>query len=193
MNTRNKNRAILLLLTALFVAPLAVAWLLVDQWRPAGHTHHGELLEPAQPVAYFRLRQSDGSELSEEFLQRRWTLAYVSDVCERVCRDSLYHMRQLRLAQGKDMGRLQTLFLMSTEPEQEFEAWLAEEHPDLAKGVADHASRDFFEQAFPGQADGPWIYLIDPLGNLFMRYSTDTDPSGIRKDLKRLLKLSRIG
>jgi hypothetical protein len=37
------------------------------------------------------------------------------------------------------------------------------------------------------------IYLVDPLGNLVLRYPRDADPSRMRKDLERLLKVSRIG
>jgi len=38
-----------------------------------------------------------------------------------------------------------------------------------------------------------YIYLIDPLGNLMLRFPRDPDPSRMVKDLQRLLKASRIG
>ena len=37
------------------------------------------------------------------------------------------------------------------------------------------------------------IYLVDPLGNLMMRFPRDPDPSKMIKDLQRLLKYSRVG
>ena len=37
------------------------------------------------------------------------------------------------------------------------------------------------------------LYIIDPLGNLMMSYPPDINPRGIMKDLKKLLKFSRIG
>jgi hypothetical protein len=37
------------------------------------------------------------------------------------------------------------------------------------------------------------LYLIDPLGNLMMRFPREADPQRIRKDLGHLLKVSRIG
>jgi hypothetical protein len=37
------------------------------------------------------------------------------------------------------------------------------------------------------------IYVVDPLGNLVLRYPRDADPFRIIKDLARLLKTSRIG
>ena len=37
------------------------------------------------------------------------------------------------------------------------------------------------------------IYVVDPFGNLVLRYPRDADPLKIIKDLSRLLKTSRIG
>jgi len=37
------------------------------------------------------------------------------------------------------------------------------------------------------------IYLVDPLGNLMMRFPPDLEPKSLLKDLKHLLKVSRIG
>ena len=45
-------------------------------------------------------------------------------------------------------------------------------------------------KAFP---DTGGIYLVDPIGNLMMRFPADPDPSGVIKDLQRLLKYSRLG
>ena len=38
-----------------------------------------------------------------------------------------------------------------------------------------------------------YIYISDPLGNLMMSYPADINPKGILKDLKKLLRASRIG
>jgi hypothetical protein len=35
--------------------------------------------------------------------------------------------------------------------------------------------------------------MVDPLGNLMMRFPKDIDPSKMAKDIKRLLKVSQIG
>ena len=37
------------------------------------------------------------------------------------------------------------------------------------------------------------IYLVDPLGNLMMRFPREPDPSRVIKDLQRLLKASGFG
>jgi hypothetical protein len=37
------------------------------------------------------------------------------------------------------------------------------------------------------------IYLVDPLGNLMLRFPRDPEPRLMIKDLARLLKASQIG
>jgi len=37
------------------------------------------------------------------------------------------------------------------------------------------------------------IYVVDPLGNLILRFPEDADPKRMIKDMSRLLKYSRVG
>lgn len=41
----------------------------------------------------------------------------------------------------------------------------------------------------PGQA----IWIVDPLGNLVLRYEYEQSPRGVLDDLRKLLKLSKVG
>ena len=38
-----------------------------------------------------------------------------------------------------------------------------------------------------------YIFLIDPVGQIMMRYVKNPDPAGIRRDLSRLLSVSQVG
>ena len=194
---QTRNRLYLLIIFALFVLPLLLAWLLVGKWRPGGTVNHGELLNPPRQVLPLQLRLSTGETVDADFFRHRWTLVYLGTPCDERCRQGLYTIRQVRLALGKDMQRAQTLFIMTSPPEAALLPWLKQEHPNLTAGVADRQTLDLFTQAFPGgDAPGEWIYLIDPLGNLFMRYRLSTDPvtnKGILTDLQRVLKYSTLG
>jgi hypothetical protein len=95
----------------------------------------------------------------------------------------------VRLTQGKDMQRVERLWLVTDG---------APVAPDLAKEyegtVVARAGAGGLAAAFP--ADGrsaDHLYLVDPLGNLVLRYPRDADPSRMKKDLTRLLKVSRTG
>jgi cytochrome oxidase Cu insertion factor (SCO1/SenC/PrrC family) len=190
-----RQRIYLIIIITLFVVPLALAWFLVGRWQPQHTTNHGELLNPAQPVSHFSATRPDGEALTVDFLNAHWTLLYIGDAdCDQRCRTGLYDIRQVRLALGKDMMRAQTLWLMPAEPGGDTLQWLSREHIELTVGVADAQTLDFFARQFAdAAAAGGWIYLIDPLGNLFMRYSTDSDPKGILDDLRHLFKISKIG
>ena len=195
-SVQSKNRLYLLFIIALFTLPLAVAWLLVEQWRPAGTTHHGELLNPAQPLLDFVLHRLDGETVGDRYLQGHWTLAVLgeSPSCEQTCETSLYNVRQVQLALGKNMDRTQTLLMLTQAPDTQMQQWLHQEHKAMTVGVVDNTTTALFRRVFDdGLKLGYAIYLIDPLGNLFMRYDPDSNPKGILQDLKRVLKFSKIG
>jgi hypothetical protein len=87
--------------------------------------------------------------------------------------------------QGKEQDRIVRVLLV---PEGAAPApALLAGHPGLVVVQAGAAARG----ALPGGTDA--IYVIDPLGNLVLRYDADPDIKGISKDLTRLLKASGIG
>ena len=71
------------------------------------------------------------------------------------------------------------------------DAALLQEHPGLL--VWRPESTGFVEQFPAVQNLAAHIYLLDPLGNLMLRFPENPDPKGIMKDLKLLLKASQIG
>ncbi len=190
-----RRRLFLLLVIACFALPLMAAWLLVDRWRPAGSVQHGELLVPARPLD-LRFDPVEKSRVDHAALRGHWVLVYPGSAgqCDSRCQTALYDMRQVRLALGKDMGRVVTLLLLDGVPESKLRQWLTAEHATMLLGSADAKTRNSLPEAFgqPGLS-GDWVYLLDPLGNLLMRYPVTVDPGGMLKDLRRLLRLSQIG
>lgn len=179
-------------LVLLFFGPLAVAIFLYydTDWRPGGTNNHGELIVPAVSLPEVRLPMPDGALTNEDFLRQHWSLVYVGrQACEQDCRDALYNGRQMRLALGRLMDRVERVYLYVGEaPAPDF---IAAEHPDLVVADAGGPAAAALLDAFTGQAEGYW--LVDPLGNAMMRYPADESPRGMLEDLKRLLRLSRIG
>jgi cytochrome oxidase Cu insertion factor (SCO1/SenC/PrrC family) len=184
-----RSRASLWFIIALAVAPVAASYLTYYFWPPTQQVNYGELLEPrVLPDAALAL--ADGARFQLSSLKGRWVLAVVDEAaCDAYCEKKLIYIRQLRLTQGKNMDRVER-------------AWLVSDGAALRPGVvADYpgtwvvrAAGSALLQAFPGEpAARDHIYLIDPLGNLMMRYPRDPDPQLLIKDLTRLLKASRIG
>ena len=102
-------------------------------------------------------------------------------------------MRQTRLLLTADMDRVQRVFVAETGCCDR--AFLASEHPDL-KVLAPPATRaadQAWIAGFPREAGVPYVFIIDPLGNLMMRFDLRQNPKGLKDDLKKLLKLYRTG
>lgn len=143
------------------------------RWVSGATGNYGELLTP---------RPIDGPAAP---LKGKWVLVTAdAAACSAACERKLYIVRQVRKAQGKDAERIERLWLVTDggRPRAELVAALEGAHiatPDAA-----------LLKAFPNLAD---IYLVDPLGNLMMRYPADPDPARMIKDFERLLKISRIG
>jgi hypothetical protein len=176
----------------LFFGPLAVAvYLYYDtDWRPGGTSNHGELIVPAVPLPEATLPMLGGGRTDAGFLRHHWTLVYLGrDACREACLDALYNGRQMRLALGRLMDRVERVYLYVGEPpEADF---IATEHPDLLVVDATGPEAAALLEGLSGQPEGYW--LVDPLGNAMMRYPVDQAPRGMLEDVKRLLRLSRIG
>lgn len=56
---------------------------------------------------------------------------------------------------------------------------------------ADRVRVQLAEQRLPGLAAGVWI--VDPVGNLVLKYQPSQADKGLLQDLKRLLKVSNLG
>lgn len=192
-----RQRLTLLFIIACFAVPLATAWLLVGRWQPSSSVQHGELLNPARPLVNLRLVTLDGQSLDSAALKGHWVMIYLGSAlqCASPCQTALYDMRQVRLALGKEMMRVKTLVLLDGLPEAPLRQWLATEHTAMMVGVADAITRSELDSVFirSPETAKEWIYLLDPLGNLLMRYPVAVEPRGMLKDLQRLLRLSKIG
>ncbi len=176
-----RARRMVLLLALLFFGPLVLAFVLyyTGQWRPPGHTNHGELITPPRPLA-------------SAVLKGKWSLVYVGPgSCDADCRHTLYYMRQTHLGLGRLYTRVQRVFL-ATAPCCD-RAYLMHEYPALITVNAAASADKTLLSAFPPAKRPTGIFIVDPRGNLMMRYDTQAPPKGLLEDLQNLLGLSSIG
>jgi len=189
-----KARGALIGLAALFFLPLLGSfWLYyIGGWRPAGSTNHGELLSPVRQLSELRLQQQGGEPLDAEALLGKWTFVYIdSGDCDETCRNALWVIRQTRLLLAQDMDRVNRIFVAESACcDRDF---LDSEHPGLMVVTPDPLAGETALAQFPRDPAVPYAYIVDPLGNLVMRFDTRENPKGLLGDVKKLLKLSHIG
>lgn len=181
-------------LLAVCAAPVVASYLAYYAFPPEGRTNYGTLIDPQRPLPALRLRHLDGGEVDVESLRGRWLMVMVDEAgCGEACQRRLWVMRQVRLTTGKDRDRVERVFLITDEAP--LETMLLREYDGTRFLRADRDElRAFLAQ--PADADasiGDPIWLIDPLGNLMLRWPPEADPSRMKRDLTKLLKASRIG
>ena len=195
-------RITLILLVLMFVVPVAAAIILhsVDGgWRPTTSTNYGELVTPVRPVAEFEATTLDGRPFNREALLGRWALLTIDSAsCDKQCADNLHKIRQVRLGMGGEKERVMRIMMLADDKDTGKLEELLKEHQGLEVLKTNSVSLGNFIQAFEFEdraaaVGAQRIYIIDPLGNLMMRYPADATPKQIGKDLERLLKYSKIG
>lgn len=180
-------RAKLVALLALFAAPIAASLLTYHFYRPEATGNYGELIAPS-PVTQQVFGHSTGGAFRFQSLQGQWLLV-VSDTgsCPGPCMEKLATLRQVRLALGRNASRVGRVFVAddSKLPGPE----LAAEFPGMEVAITPVGL------TLPPQPanDRAHIYLVDPRGNVMLRWPAAPDRKLMLRDLNRLLRASQIG
>jgi cytochrome oxidase Cu insertion factor (SCO1/SenC/PrrC family) len=186
LGEKRNGRGKLLLVLAFFALPVIAATLAFKYWEPSSFSNYGELIA-LRELPDFALATMDGEQFRASDLRGKWTLLMVdSGACSEFCHEKLYTMRQLRLTQGKNKDRV-------------VRVWLISDAAAPAATIKDEYAGTFFVSAkgsellslLPAKETiADHIFLVDPKGNLMMRYPKHADASRMVKDLSRLLRLS---
>jgi hypothetical protein len=171
---------------AICVLPIIAGTALYFLWTPTHFVNHGELLKPV-PLAEVVLSRNGGGKFTFSELSPNWSFVSVDNAaCDENCRKKLYLMRQIRLTQGKDAERIERVWLIRDGQQPSPQVVIRYEG---TRAVVLAAGQSLGQFAPDGNVTG-YIFLVDPFGNLMMRFSLDTDPSMIKKDIAKLLRIS---
>jgi cytochrome oxidase Cu insertion factor (SCO1/SenC/PrrC family) len=180
-------RTKLLLLFALFASPIVASLLTYRFYKPELTSNYGELLPP-RPVTDQDFARAEGGAFRFESLRGKWVLvASDSGACAEACQAKLTTMRQVRLALGRNAIRVERVFVADdlAPPSPA----LAAEYPGQVVAVTPRGLT-----LPPGAGhDRAFIYLLDPRGDVMMRFPAQADSKRMLKDLGRLLKASQMG
>ena len=178
-NKTRKNAQLIFMVLAFLIPIVAAKILLASNYKGEVKTYGGELLN--MDLTYQELVENPS-------LTRDWQLMYVTNqVCEQNCQEQLYYVTQTYRALGRLQSRIRVGSMMAS-------AMLTS--PEFLSDI------DFTQQTLKNAATDleDSVLIIDPLGKLVMRYQLSGSKQQRLKsshdmllDIKRLLKLSRIG
>ena len=96
-------------------------------------------------------------------------------------------------AQGHLRGRLKDIAVATGSDAGKVADVIENAYPDTRKLIADPAALAAWLPVDAGTSMIEHIFVVDPNGNLMMRFPKDPNPSKIKGDITKLLKWSSIG
>ncbi len=179
-------------MVAVFAAPVIAAWFfyLNPEYLPAGRTNKGELIDPVVALpADLALSTPDGANFPRTALAGKWTLVYLAgSECEDACRNRLIAMRQIRLALGESQRSVERLLVVTDSAAGGLARDLGAEFEGMRVTLGGARLPELLGE---GTAALDRIYILDPMGNLMMRYTVDAPVRDTLEDMERLLKASK--
>src|SRR6185295_1131485 len=115
------------------------------------------------------LRHLDGKPFDLRALHGRWIMMYAGPgECDQRCSDTLFAIRQIRLMTGKNTDRVERVWLVTDDTP--LSTQLMREYDGMWMLRANLAELKDFLPLNTGTQLQDHIWLIDPLGNLMMRF-----------------------
>lgn len=186
--TMNANSWKLWLIGILFVLPSILALIfyqMAPNWIKA-KKNHGQLLLP--PVQLSQLRTDTGLEINADaYWQGKWNILYVPDAdCKKNCISRIEKLYKIRLALNKEFSRTHQVLVS----QQAIEG----NNPAISSvWVVSSQGFKSIRQKLSLKPGSSGIFIMDPNGNIMMKYQTKVLPKAIYEDMGVLLKASRIG
>lgn len=190
-----RGRLMALMLFAIAALPVILASAMYfGGWGPAGGAgNKGELIQPVGAVADFGFRGPEGNPLEQRFYpaeeEPKWLVLLVAERCGEGCTAALHDIRQVHIALNRESGRVRRAVWARELPEGVLDQYPALVPLELQSGLDSPGT-------LPGNANldqSHQIYVVDPNGNVVLRYDDSNAPEDLLDDLKKLLRLSNIG
>lgn len=177
-----KGRLILLAIVAIGVLPLLAALYFRYVSPPAVKATVGQPLDPAR-LPFELLQRADGTKLEHPEVSGKWLVILAAPgACDKRCQQALYLTRQARTAQGRNMARVDRLWLITDAATPAADLMAA--HPDLILIKA----TDGKVLQLLGGGERRYINLVDRRGLLVFRYGDDPEPKAFIRELGKLIK-----
>ena len=181
--SRRAGRWQLIMLLALVIGPmfLATAMFYGRFWVPEGRSYHGELIGGGTTL----------SELGVPFVpEKGWQLLVSAPQdCAEECLQLIYLARQIHIGLGREASRANHALALAQPLSDANNERLLKEYPQLLRY---QLNPDAYVREQPDNT-APQLWIVDPLGNIVLRYPPDIQGKDILIDLRLLMKISNIG
>jgi hypothetical protein len=177
-----RGKFILLAIVVIGVMPLLAALYFRYVSPPEVKAIVGLPLDPA-PLPFELLQRLDGAPLEHPQVSGKWLVIFAAPgACDERCRHTLYLTRQARTAQGRNMVRIDRIWLVTdaTRPAAD----LVAAHPDLVLAKATDARL----LQLLGGAESRNLNLVDRRGLLVFRYTDDPEPGAFIREIGKLIR-----
>lgn len=186
---KKSNRRNFILILVLLFSPVVISYTLFFMGYRPGSVNYGDLVEIEKLTGLAGVTQDTNKILRMRDLHGKWIMLTVdSGNCDEACQLKLYYMRQVRTMQNKEMNRIERLWLIDDN---------VKANPELFKNYegtffVNAQDSELLEQIPTRESRRKHIYLIDPMGNLMMRFPENLEPRKMSDDIKRLLQVSQM-
>ena len=190
----NSGRIKFLLIVFIFTVPFVISYYLSKDYHAGGElqtSNYGSFINPIVELSQSTFDDYSGENLNVNQHLTKWSLIYrMPENCSQRCSDEIYLIRQVNIALGKDMNRLERVIVLNqTIPSSEIDD-LVIKYP---KAIVVKNNSSTFINEINKITDRYVLLLTDPLGNVILGYDEGFEGKKLLKDIKKLLKLSKIG
>ena len=198
-----KNRKTLILLFVMFITPVALAYAAYfGNWFSGASGAQGELIgqENLTDIEDYDFVKDDSQLISGKEFETLywWIIPLDTRRCDQACANiNLHTVNQTYLGLGKEASRINQLVVVRQDNQVDIGSFPKATSQFNSIGVTPR------EQTHSGKSlelESNFIYLVDPLGNIFMRYPLVKEEKDaplmsrkLRKDILHLFKYSRLG
>ncbi len=180
-----------------FIAPVVLAYIIFFFVDVKSFVNHGEILNPIVHINSFELKNGGGEIIPEKELTYKWRLvSFVGKDCNQQCEKRLFDTRQIHTSLAKNQHRLTRMFVHLEPAGDALSQLIAETHPGV---IQVNGNTDIIIKALGTNIhdnagiNNNEVYIMDPRGNVMMRFTQDQPNKEFLHDLKKLLKASQIG
>ncbi|VAW51724.1 hypothetical protein MNBD_GAMMA05-37 [hydrothermal vent metagenome] len=180
-----------------FIAPVALAYVIFFFVDVKSYVNHGEILQPIVHISSFELTNENNEIIPQDELTYKWRLiSFVNKNCDEDCKKRLYDTRQIHTSLGKNQHRLIRMFVHLQPAGEDLKKLIAEAHENVIH--ANGKTSNILKALGKNIHDNIGItnnetYIMDPMGNIMMRFTQEQPNKEFLYDLKKLLKASQIG